>query len=67
MTTTTPLTGKPPCDWDDPAAREALVDALVHDASAALAALDGDELRPGRCGDAADLLALVAGQDVDAR
>ena len=23
---------KPPCDWDDPAAREALVDALVRDA-----------------------------------
>src|SRR5436305_849618 len=23
--------GKPPCDWDDPAAREALVDALVRD------------------------------------
>lgn len=28
--------GKPPCDWDDPAAREALVDALVRDAHAAL-------------------------------
>jgi Transposase domain (DUF772) len=24
--------GKPPCDWDDHLAREALVDALVHDA-----------------------------------
>jgi hypothetical protein len=33
--------GKPPCDWDDPAAREALVDALVHDALVALAVLDG--------------------------
>ncbi len=55
--------GKPPCDWDDPAAREALVDALVHDALAALAVLDGMELTtPAR--DAADLLALVAGQDV---
>ena len=29
--------GKPPCDWDDPAAREALVDALVRDAQASLA------------------------------
>ncbi len=27
--------GKPPCDWDDPHAREALVDALVRDATAA--------------------------------
>ena len=36
--------GKPPCDWDDPAAREALVDALVRDAQAALAVLDGHEL-----------------------
>jgi hypothetical protein len=24
--------GKPPSDWDDDAAREALVDALMHDA-----------------------------------
>src|SRR5438128_1357662 len=32
--------GRPPCDWDDPEAREALVDALVHDARAALGALD---------------------------
>ena len=55
--------GKPPCDWDDPAAREALVDALVHDALAALAILDGKELT-GTTRDAADLLALVAGQDV---
>src|SRR5580658_2717846 len=33
--------GKPPCDWDDRAAREALVDALVRDARGALDALDG--------------------------
>jgi hypothetical protein len=58
--------GKPPCDWDDRSAREALVDELVHDALAALAALDGAELAtPAR--DAADLLALVAGQDVEQR
>lgn len=55
--------GKPPCDWDDPAAREALVDELVHDALAALAVLDGQQLTPV-ARDAADLLALVAGQDV---
>ena len=36
--------GKPPCDWDDPKARQALLDALVRDAHAALAALDGHEL-----------------------
>jgi DDE family transposase/transposase-like protein DUF772 len=57
--------GKPPCDWDDPTAREALVDALVKDARAALAALDGHEL-DGLLAEAAELLALVAGQDVEA-
>src|SRR5215467_15120180 len=36
--------GKPPCDWDDPAAREALVDELVTDALAALGVLDGQAL-----------------------
>jgi hypothetical protein len=55
--------GKPPCDWDDPAAREQLVDELVHDALAALAVLDGEPLT-GTARDAADLLAVVAGQDV---
>ncbi len=55
--------GKPPCDWDDRAAREALVDALVKDASAALGALEGHELGPG-VAKAAELVALVAGQDV---
>jgi Transposase DDE domain/Transposase domain (DUF772) len=57
--------GKPPCDWDDPAAREQLVDELVHDALAALAVLDGEPLT-GAARDAADLLAIVAGQDVEA-
>jgi hypothetical protein len=56
--------GKPPCDWDDRSAREALVDDLVHDALAALAAIDGAKLS-ALAGDAADLLALVAGQDVE--
>jgi len=55
--------GKPPCDWDDAAARDALVDALVRDAHAALATLDGHVL-VGPAADAAELLALVAGQDV---
>ena len=57
--------GKPPCDWDDPAARELLVDALVRDALAALAAVDGEVL-PGPVAEAAELLGLVAGQDVEA-
>ena len=56
--------GKPPCDWDDPAAREALVDELVRDALAALGALDGQPV-PAAAADAVDLLALVAGQDVE--
>lgn len=56
--------GKPPCDWDDPAAREALLDELVRDALGALGALDGRSLPPGAA-EAADLLALVAGQDVE--
>ena len=55
--------GKPACDWDDAEAREAMVDALVRDALAALAVLDGEELEPAAA-DAAELLALVAGQDV---
>ncbi len=55
--------GKPTCDWEDPAAREALVDELVHDALAALAVVDGTGLGPATT-DAAELLALVAGQDV---
>ncbi len=55
--------GKPPCDWDDAAAREALVDALVKDAHAALAVLDGHSLE-GPAAEAAALLARVAGQDV---
>jgi IS5 family transposase len=57
--------GKPPCDWDDGAAREALVDDLVKDALAALGVLDG-QLLPAAAAEAADLLALVAGQDVEA-
>src|SRR5512135_3787325 len=57
--------GKPPCDWDDPAAREALVDALVRDCQAALGVLHGHELT-GPVAEAAALLALLAGQDVEA-
>jgi hypothetical protein len=56
--------GKPPCNWDDPKARDALVDALVKDAMAALAELDGHEVA-GPLGEAAEVLALVSGQDVE--
>ena len=40
--------GRPAGDYDDPAAREALVDALARDALALLAVLDGREV-PRRC------------------
>jgi IS5 family transposase len=56
--------GKPPCDWEDRSAREALVDELVKDAQAALCAIEGADLA-GPAADAAELLALVAGQDIE--
>jgi IS5 family transposase len=57
-------TGKPACAWDDPAARDELVTALVTDAQAILDALDGVELDDDHQQLVA-LLALVAGQDVE--
>jgi IS5 family transposase len=56
--------GKPVCAWDDPVAKTALVSALVNDARAIIAALEGVELS-GEQADAVGLLALVAGQDVE--
>lgn len=56
--------GKPAIDWDDERARAALVDELVHDALGALGALEGRELS-GAVADAAELLATVAGQDIE--
>jgi len=56
--------GKPVCDWDDPIAREALVDALASDAMALLAALDGETL-PTELEQAALLLATLLGQDLE--
>jgi hypothetical protein len=58
--------GKPTCDWDDTAAREALVDALAHDGYALLALLDGCTLSEP-LQQAAALLATVLGQDLDQR
>src|ERR1017187_7673879 len=59
--------GKPPIDWDDPQAKEALVSDLVNDALAVLAELTGqDAPEPDAAeADALGLLALVAGQDVE--
>src|SRR5512142_729007 len=56
--------GKPKIDWDDPRAKDALVSALVNDANAVVAALEGRELDE-RAACAVALLALVAGQDVE--
>jgi IS5 family transposase len=64
--------GKPRIDWADPEARNALVSALVNDATAVLAALIGTEAdEVTATGDdevaaaALALLALVVGQDVE--
>lgn len=56
--------GKPVCDYDDAAARQALVDALARDAMALVDALDGRELAV-EVDTAAQLLATVVGQDLD--
>src|SRR6266446_1202046 len=56
--------GKPAIDWDDPAAKDALVSALVNDATAVVAALQDRDLEE-RAASAVALLALVAGQDVE--
>jgi len=55
--------GKPMCDWDDPAAREQLVDALARDGLAALQVLEGRVLDPV-VRQAGELLATVIGQDL---
>ncbi len=56
--------GKPSIDWDDTGAKDALVSALVNDATALLAAL-GDVKPDESAQQALALLALVAGQDVE--
>jgi hypothetical protein len=55
--------GKPACDWDDPAAREQLVDGLFRDGYRALFALRGMQLGV-HAQQAAELLATVIGQDI---
>jgi hypothetical protein len=56
--------GKPAIAWNDQAAREQLVDALVGDAHRLLGHLPEQELGP-RAAEAVALLALIAGQDVE--
>ena len=56
---------KPVCDWGDPDERAWLIDDLVTDAQRVLDALDGSELSDEQA-QAAALLAVVAGQDVEA-
>lgn len=56
--------GKPPCDWDDAPAREALLDALARDAYAILAQLDGRTVS-SELQQAVRLLATVVGQDIE--
>jgi len=56
--------GKPKIDWDDPEAKDALVSALVNDASAVVEAFRDAELEEPAAA-ALALLALVAGQDVE--
>lgn len=56
---------KPACAWDDPAARNELITGLVVDALAVLAAVDGVDLG-AEDQQLVALLALVAGQDVEA-
>ena len=57
--------GKAVCDWEDPAARGALVAELAEDASAVLEAMRGRALGADAA-DAAELLAAVSGQDLEA-
>jgi len=55
---------KPQVDWDDLAAREALIDSRAHDGYALVAVLDGRQLGEGLA-EAAVLLATVLGQDLE--
>lgn len=56
--------GKPTIAWNDKAAREQLIDALVGDAHRLLGYLPETEHGP-KAADALALLALIAGQDVE--
>jgi hypothetical protein len=57
-------TAKPAIDWDDPTAREELIDTRARDGYACLALLDGRELAEP-VAQAMQLLATVLGQDLE--
>jgi IS5 family transposase len=56
--------GKPAIAWNDQAARDQLIDALVGDAHRLLGHLPEQEMGP-KAAEAVALLALIAGQDVE--
>ncbi len=56
--------GKPPCDWDDADARAEVVGRLARDGLALLELLEGRQLT-ATMGEAAQLAALVIGQDLE--
>jgi Transposase DDE domain/Transposase domain (DUF772) len=56
---------KPQVDWDDQAARDELISSRARDAYACLAVLEGRQLAP-EVAAAAELLASVVGQDLEA-
>lgn len=58
-------TAKPVIDWDDQAARDALVDSRARDGYALLAVLDGISDLPESLRQAMRLLATVLGQDLE--
>ena len=57
--------GKPVIDWDDKAARDALVDCCARDGYALLTTLDGQRDLPEPVTHAMRLLATVLGQDLE--
>ena len=58
-------TAKPATDWDDPAARETLVDSRARDGYALLGVLAGREGLAEPIAEAMQLLATVLGQDLE--
>jgi hypothetical protein len=58
-------TAKPVVDWDDKAARDALIDSRARDGHALLAALDGRKDLAEPVTQAMTLLATVLGQDLE--
>jgi hypothetical protein len=58
------IAGKPVCDYDDPAARAEMIDALARDGAALLGVLDGRQVDEAVAA-AGALLATVLGQDLD--